>query len=69
MGNSCNSKTNKKINDDGVDPFGSYDLNTKDEANAADVIQLIADHSIFPRAMAYNLVDEDDYTPRAEARG
>ena len=49
---------------DGVRPFGTYDLNGDKKADAADVIQLIADHSIFPRAMAYNVDDSEDvYTP------
>ena len=39
----------------GKDVFGTYDLNGRKKAEEKDVDQLIKDHSIFPKAMAYNL--------------
>ena len=57
----CLKATGHNVYEDAnrVDPFGSYDLNTKDQADAADVDQLIDDHSVFPKAMAYNLPPEE----------
>ena len=49
----------------GKDVFGTYDLNGRKKAEEKDVDQLIADHSIFPKALAYNVDDSEDvYTPR-----
>ena len=49
----------------GKDVFGTYDLNGRKKAEEKDVDQLIADHSIFPKALAYNVDDSEDvYPPR-----
>ena len=39
----------------GDDRFGLYDTNGKSRCGASDVAQLRADHSFFPKALAYNL--------------
>ena len=39
----------------GDDRFGLYDTNGKSRCDASDVAQLRADHSFFPKALAYNL--------------
>jgi len=48
-------------------PFGTYDLNGSKKAEEKDVDQLIKDHSIFPKAMAYNLPPEEKENPQSRS--